>query len=88
VQRKLRAQNPEPISVIRAQHVRLPLASDIQRIAIGDGEILSAEPIGNRELLLLGKAPGRTSMLIWYRNGTVHEYLVSVHRAFLCCSLP
>ena len=35
----LRAQNATPVSITRAQHLRLPVSADIQRIAVGDGEI-------------------------------------------------
>jgi pilus assembly protein CpaC len=77
---RLQAQPPEQVTVIRSQHLRLPLPSDIQRIAVGDPDLLSAEPLNTRELLLLGKRSGRTTLLVWFRNGTVVEYLVSVHR--------
>ncbi|HEY9247557.1 MAG TPA: pilus assembly protein N-terminal domain-containing protein, partial [Rariglobus sp.] len=54
--------------------------ADVQRFAVGDGDTLSAEAINSRELLLLGKSSGRTSLLIWLRDGTVQEFIVTVHR--------
>lgn len=74
------AQSPTPISIIRSQHLRWPLTADVQRLAVGDGETLSAEAINSRELLLLGKGSGRTSLLIWLHDGTVQEFVVTVHR--------
>ena len=38
--------------VIKSQHRRLPFAQDIQRLAVGDTEILTAELINNREVLV------------------------------------
>src|SRR5690348_5993960 len=73
-------QGPTAISVIRSQHVRLDVAPDIQGFAVGDSEIVSVEPINNRELLLLGKSSGRTSLLLWFRDGTIKDYLVTVRR--------
>jgi tetratricopeptide (TPR) repeat protein len=44
---------PEGLTVvIKSQHRRLTFTQDIQRIAVGDTEILSAEVISGRELLL------------------------------------
>jgi Flp pilus assembly secretin CpaC len=62
-------QTPTQVTVIKSQHERLTVPSDIQRIAVGDPDILSAEAINNRELLLLGKNSGRTTLLIWSRDG-------------------
>jgi pilus assembly protein CpaC len=80
---RLKAQDPGdkiPISLVLAQHFRLAVPSDIQRLAVGDPDLLSAELLNNRELLLLGKRSGRTSLLIWFRDGSVRDYLTTVHR--------
>jgi Flp pilus assembly secretin CpaC len=68
------------LSVTRAQHQRLEVSKDIQRLAVGDGNILSAELLNNRELLLLGKTSGRTSLLLWFVDGSFTEHVVTVHR--------
>lgn len=74
------AAEPEQISLIRSQHQRLTVNQDIQRLAVGDPKLVTAEPLNNRELLLLGNGTGRTSLLIWFRTGEVREYAVTVHR--------
>jgi pilus assembly protein CpaC len=71
---------PKMMTVTKSQHVRLPLPFDLLRFAVGDPEVLSAEPIGTRELLLLGKGSGRTTMIVWFRNGDVQEFVVTVQR--------
>lgn len=68
------------VTLIKSQHARLPLPSDIQRIAVGDSEILAAEAINSRELLVLGRSAGRTTLIVWFRNGTIREYLYTVRR--------
>src|SRR5882672_12205835 len=66
--------------IIKSQHRRLPFAQDIARIAVGDTEILSAELITSREVLVLGRETGRTTLIVWFANGASREYLFSVER--------
>jgi pilus assembly protein CpaC len=66
--------------VIKSQHRRLTFTQDIQRIAVGDTEILSAELITSREVLALGRETGRTTLIVWFGNGSSREYLFSVQR--------
>lgn len=77
----LAAQAPAPVNVlIKSQYRRLTFTQEIQRIAVGDTEILSAEVISSRELLLLGRETGRTTVIVWFTNGTSNEYRFSVER--------
>ncbi|MBP9109068.1 MAG: pilus assembly protein N-terminal domain-containing protein, partial [Pyrinomonadaceae bacterium] len=64
--------------MIRSQHLRLPVSGEVQRLAVGDPEILAAEPVSSRELLLLGKESGRTTLIVWLRDGSIREYLCNV----------
>jgi pilus assembly protein CpaC len=41
----------------------------IQRIAMGFGEVAEASAVGPRELLVSGKAPGSTSLIVWQEDG-------------------
>jgi pilus assembly protein CpaC len=49
----------------------------IQRIAIGNGRLMTTNVL-EKELLLLGEQPGRTSMLIWTTDGKELRYVVNV----------
>ena len=49
----------------------------IQRIAIGNGRLITTNVLDN-ELLLLGENAGRTSMFIWGADGKEARYVVSV----------
>ncbi len=74
-------QAPDGLTVvIKSQYRRLAFAQDIQRIAVGDTEILSAEVISSRELLLLGRETGRTTLIVWFANGSSREYRLSVQQ--------
>src|SRR5712691_7395632 len=63
--------------VIKSQHRRLTFTQDIQRVAVGDTDILSAELITSREVLALGRETGRTTLVVWFVNGSSREYLFS-----------
>jgi Flp pilus assembly secretin CpaC len=67
-------------TVIKSQHLRLPFAKEVQRIAVGDTEILSADLISSREVLMLGRETGRTTFIVWFTDGTLREYLFIVRR--------
>ena len=68
------------LSVIRSYHRRLTFTQDIQRIAIGNTDILSAELLTSRELLVLGRETGRTTLIVWFTNGASLDYIFSVQR--------
>lgn len=68
-----------PTHTIRIHtHLRLPLEQDVERVAVGSEEILSASPLNTRELLVLGRQPGQTSVLVWYDDGAVEQIDVVV----------
>jgi hypothetical protein len=76
---RLQAQPPEQVTVIRSQHLRLPLLRTSR-------ELRSVTPIcfsrasQHARASSAGKRSGRTTLRVWFRNGAVVEYLISVHR--------
>lgn len=68
------------LTIVKSHHRRLTMKEDIARMAVGDSEIVSAELVTNRELLLLGVESGRTTLLIWFKSGLLREYLLIVER--------
>src|SRR5689334_8089508 len=70
----------DPVVVIRSQYRRLPFTLDIARIAVADTEILTAELITSREILVLGRETGRTTLIVWFANGTSREFSFAVQR--------
>ncbi len=68
------------LTIVKSHHRRLVMKEDIVRMAVGDTEIVSAELVTNRELLLLGAEAGRTTLLVWLKSGQLKHYLVIVER--------
>jgi Flp pilus assembly secretin CpaC len=52
----------------------------VTRVAVADPEILFHESLSEREILLLGLEVGRTSVIVWFDDGTVEAIVVSVER--------
>jgi Flp pilus assembly secretin CpaC len=73
------AETP-PREVVVGRHARETLPGDVQRLAVGDPAVLEVEAISSRELLVLGRRPGRTTVLIWYPDGSVDERVYAVER--------
>ena len=78
--RQLTPPAETPLVVIRSQYLRLPFAQDIQRIAVADTEILSAELITSREVLVLGRQTGRTTLIVWFADGSSRQFAFAVQR--------
>ena len=78
--RQLTPPPDAPLVVIRSQYRRLPFPLDIQRIAVADTEILSAELITSREILVVGRETGRTTLIVWFTNGSSREFAFAVQR--------
>ena len=64
------------ISLYMGEVKTLPV-SRIQRIAIGNGKLITTNVL-EKELLLLGEMAGRTSMMIWTTDGKELKYTVNV----------
>ena len=78
--RQLAVAPDAPLVVIRSQYRRLPFPQDIQRIAVADTEILTAELITSREVLVLGRQTGRTTLIVWFVDGSSREFAFAVQR--------
>ena len=52
----------------------------IQRVAIGDPAVAELRTIGNNQLLLVGQAEGKTTLLVWKTSGQRLSYLVTVRK--------
>lgn len=50
----------------------------VARIAIGNGSLVKATVVDDREIVLLAEAPGQTIMHVWLRNGRQLSYELQV----------
>lgn len=58
--------------------LRIP---ELQRISVGDGSILDARVVEGDAMVLTGSRPGRTTLLVWRKNGERLSYQVTVRGA-------
>ncbi|MFN5509847.1 MAG: type II and III secretion system protein family protein [Burkholderiales bacterium] len=51
---------------------------DVRRIAIGNGKVLQAAALDDRQVLVLPEAPGQTTLLVWGRQGPPRTHVIQV----------
>jgi pilus assembly protein CpaC len=49
-----------------------------ERVAVGNGKVVSVSPVGGAQLVLIGHAPGSTVVQLWMRGGGMHRIAVQV----------
>lgn len=69
-------------NLVESTQARLLFSKEIgTRVAIGNEEIAKVEEIvSSREIVLIGKKIGTTSLMVWFKDGTVEQYMFSVTR--------
>lgn len=50
----------------------------VKRIAVGNGRVLQATALDDRQVLILPENPGQSTLHLWQRNGRQKEYVVNV----------
>lgn len=68
------------IAVALGQNRRIELREEVVRLAVGDPAVASVQIVSSREILLLGRRPGRTNVILWLADGSVDERSVQVDR--------
>ena len=64
--------------LVQWTHSRLVFDRDIKRVAVGQDSIIQVEVLGGRELLMLAKNVGRTTLMVWYEDGSSQTLLFGV----------
>jgi pilus assembly protein CpaC len=72
------AQTPLPAKIDLYVGDSRVLQAQVQRIAIGNGKLISVSTLDSGELLLLGEAAGTTTVQFWLKGGTRHKLTVQV----------
>lgn len=62
-------QSPNDLFVNVGKSVVVDSALPIERVSVGFGDIAEATAVGPQEVLINGKAPGQTSLIIWQQGG-------------------
>jgi Flp pilus assembly secretin CpaC len=61
------------LMVTVGESIRLHSAVNIQRVSVANGELVQAIAVTPREVLIKGKGPGETSLVVWQQNGMVWQ---------------
>jgi pilus assembly protein CpaC len=80
----MRAEQTSPVN--EAEHIivgagmthLLDMAVNIERVSVAAPETVEAVPVSARSLMINGKAPGETSLVVWLSDGSRKEYDVDV----------
>lgn len=54
--------------------------SNVAKIAVGDPAVADVKPVGSNQILVVGVAEGRTTLIIFRTNGSRLSYLISVRK--------
>jgi pilus assembly protein CpaC len=72
---QVNAQQIVTLSVGQAHVMNEP---HVKRIAVGNGKILQATALDNKQILIIPEAPGQSTLHLWRRNGTEQMFIVQV----------
>ena len=64
--------------LIQWTHSRLMFDKELKRVAVGQNKTLEVEILNGKELLVLAKNVGRTTLIVWYVDGASDTFLFSV----------
>lgn len=83
--RPARRWTPRPIVIENGPKRKLVVGdvqsvelSSVARIAIGNGTLLKATVVDDRQIVLLAEAPGETTMRVWLKDGRQINYDIQV----------
>ena len=71
---------PAPISLYVGQ-AHVLNERDVRRIAVGNGKVIQATALDDRQLLVLPEAPGQSTLMVWGKSGPERTYVFNVMAA-------
>ena len=74
----LQAQVSQEIVLPTGNSTVVTVAATMARISIGDPDVADVAPVSRTEIVVTGKAPGSTTLLVWDQGGTRTSYTVRV----------
>jgi pilus assembly protein CpaC len=78
LQAQTAAAGPRVLSMMVGKSAVVSTQQKIERIAVGFGDVAEAMAAGPNEVLVSGKAPGSTSLIIWQEGGAKAFFDVNV----------
>ena len=78
-------QGPGKLMVTVGKSLIIDSPLNIQRVSVANGELIEAVAVGPKEVLINGKAPGETSLVVWQQSGNrlLYDLVVRVSPAKL-----
>lgn len=71
-------QSSRTRELVQWTHTRLVFNKPLKRVAVGQETTIQVEVLDSNEVLALAKNVGRTSIMVWYSDGTTENFLFSV----------
>lgn len=62
-------ESPNDLLVTVGKSIVVNSAVPIERVSVGFGDVAEATAVGPKEILVNGKAPGETSLILWQQGG-------------------
>ena len=78
------ALSPVSAAVVRTERLELfagdtfVLDIDAQRVAVGNGRVISVSQVDGHKLLILGESPGVSAVHVWTRDGSHRRFVVNI----------
>jgi len=71
---------PVDLVVTVGKSIVLDTPADLRRVSVANGDLAEALAVNPREVLINGKAPGETSMILWQQDGARSMYNLTVRQ--------
>src|SRR5580704_11823686 len=71
---------PRDLVVTVGKSLILDTPADLRRVAVANGDLAEALAVNPREVLINGKAPGETSVILWQQDGARAMYNLTVRQ--------
>lgn len=70
----------EQRTLLVSSHSRLSFENEVERVAIANSEIVRYRALSSKEGIVIGLRPGRTTLSVWFTNGTAKDFVFRVQR--------
>src|SRR5277367_4587578 len=71
-------RHPLDLAVTVGKSVVLDTPADLRRVSVANGDLAEALAVNPREVLINGKAPGETSVILWQEDGVRTIYNLTI----------
>lgn len=72
------AQEPPAVLNLYVGQAQLLHTGALRRIAVGNGRVLQATALDDRQVLVIPEAPGQSTLHLWPREGPERSYVITV----------